>query len=295
MRNNPSSSSPRALSSSPQALSSSPRKRGSRKLSIVNILNQFSQALTSSQTPLLDCEILLAFAIKASRTYLYTRPEQTLTPEQQEAFLQAFEQRQQGKPIAYIVGHKEFWSLDLLVNSHVLIPRPETELLVEIALNLLPKDQSLEIADLGTGSGAIALAIAKERPQANIKATDYSKEALHIAEQNAERLKIKNVQFVYSNWCNELKGSFNLIVSNPPYIAEQDPHLSTGDVQFEPKDALITGPTGLEAITHLIDQCRKHLRTKGYLLFEHGYNQAHEVQTILQRYGYKDIERFQDL
>ena len=201
-----------------------------------------------------------------------------------------------GEPIAYITGSREFFSLDLVVTPDVLIPRPETELLVELALEKIPREAVVQIADLGTGSGAIALAIAHERPNAQVLATDASAAALDVARGNAQRLGLMNVEFAQGEWCAALGDRvFNIIVSNPPYIAVGDAHLREGDLRFEPPLALSSGADGLDAIRTIARDARRHLVRGGWLLFEHGYDQGQPVREIFAANGYADAMTAHDL
>jgi release factor glutamine methyltransferase len=254
------------------------------------------QQLQHLDTPRLDADILLAHALHISRAQLYAWSEKLLDDEQWQQFKQLIAQRVQHKPIAYLVGHKEFWSLDLQVNSATLIPRPETELLVEQALKYIPTAKQAVIIDLGTGSGAIALALAQECPHARIIAVDVNPQALEIAEVNAKTLQLDNVQFYLSHWLQNIPAlKAQLIVSNPPYIASDDPHLKQGDVQYEPQQALISGLDGLDDIRQISLQAKQYLLSGGYLLFEHGYNQQKAVQKILIQQDYKYVETVKDL
>lgn len=248
-----------------------------------------------SESPKLDAEILLANCLKKTRSFLYAYPEKGLDKALLERFNNMLQQRQQGIPIAYITGEREFWSLPLNVSQATLIPRPETELLVEHALRLLQHRSQAFVLDLGTGSGAIALALAKEQPKWQLTASDISLAALDIAANNARNLKINNVTFLHSRWFSHITAPpFDLIISNPPYIAEQDPHLSTGDIQFEPRQALVSGIDGLDDIRHIAAHSHAFLMAGGWLLLEHGYNQGEAVKTILNHNGYDAIQCFPD-
>lgn len=250
------------------------------------------QLRNASDTPLLDAEILLANVLQVSRSYLFAFPERRLTAHEMHLFEKQIAERQQKIPIAYITGHREFWSLDLLVTTATLIPRPETELLVELALQNAPHQPQV-VADLGTGSGAVALALASERPLWEIHATDNSEPALAIAKQNAARLKIVNIIFHQGNWAAALPDKlFDLVVSNPPYIALDDPNLTA---QHEPKSALIANENGLADIALISQQVQNCLRPGGRLLLEHGFQQAMEVRGILANLGYNDIKTYRDL
>ncbi|HST27322.1 MAG TPA: peptide chain release factor N(5)-glutamine methyltransferase, partial [Rudaea sp.] len=201
-----------------------------------------------------------------------------------------------GEPVAYIIGHRGFHAIDLSLTPGVLIPRPETELLVELALQRIPQSAKVDIADLGVGSGAVALAIAQARPQARVLATDASAAALDVARGNAQRLGIGNVEFAQGDWCAALgEQRFDLIVSNPPYIAENDTHLAQGDLRFEPRMALASGADGLDAIRAIVRDASAHLREGGALLFEHGFDQGAAVRGLLQRGGFADVFTARDL
>ncbi|WP_028388082.1 peptide chain release factor N(5)-glutamine methyltransferase [Legionella fairfieldensis] len=249
-----------------------------------------------SETARLDAEILLAHVTRTTRTYLYAHPEIILTKTQWQTFQQLTEQRAQGKPVAYLTGHREFWSLPLKVCGATLIPRPETELLVELTLLLLADKPDARILDLGTGSGAIALALASERPGWEITACDYSADALQIAKENAASLNFANVCFYQSNWFEAIddKKRFDAIVSNPPYISANDPHLTQGDLRFEPQLALVSGEDGLSALKHLIQHSLARLQAGGLLLLEHGFDQKLAVESMLHNYGYQQVQCWQD-
>lgn len=253
--------------------------------------------LSSSPTPSLDAEVILSHVLGKPRAYLYAWPEKLLTSCQIEHLDKLIDERKKGEPIAYLVGHKEFWSLDLTVTPQTLIPRPETETLVEIVLQLaFPKNESLCVADLGTGSGAIALAIASERPNWKVVAADVCPLVLETAKQNANQLKLNNIEFKLSNWCQALADDrFDVIVSNPPYIAKDDAYLNEGDVRFEPCKALISGDDGLEDIRNITFSALHYLKTGGYLFFEHGCNQGDQARKILENLGYQDVRTHKDL
>lgn len=230
-----------------------------------------------------------------SRSHLHTWPERELSAEQQAHYLTLLDQRAHGTPIAHLLGEREFWSLNLKVNTHTLIPRPDTERLVELALERLPTQAARQIVDLGTGSGAIALVIASERPLCRVLAIDQSAEALAIAQQNASRLQLANVAFLQGSWLNGMQQRFDMIVSNPPYIRDDDPHLALGDLRFEPRSALTAGADGLNDIRHIVSQAPDHLLPGGWLLLEHGYDQGCAVRQLLQQAGFVDISTQQDL
>ncbi len=254
-----------------------------------------SHAIAGSDTVQLDAELLLAAVLGKSRTYLYTWPEQVLSPSERSYFESVLERRVMGEPVAYILGTRDFWTLTLRVNRHVLIPRPETELLVETALALVTTQEAC-IADLGTGSGAIALAIASERPVWKVVATDMSGDALTVASDNASQLNIVNVEFRQGSWCDALPPQlFDLIVSNPPYIDAADAHLTQGDLRFEPHSALVAADDGLADIRTLCSQAPQCLKPGGWLLLEHGWTQGPTVAAILQSSGLEAVRTLKDL
>lgn len=251
---------------------------------------------TAIEQPRLEAEILLAHVLGETRTFLRTWPERTTTQKHNRAFQALLARRQQGEPIAHLTGERDFWDMSLHVSAHTLIPRPETETLVELALAKIPSDARWKIADLGTGSGAIALAIARERPHCEITATDLSPAALAVAQDNATRLRVSNITFAEGRWCIALGDSrFEMIVSNPPYIHPADPHLQQGDLRFEPPGALQSGPDGLADIRTICAEARQHLRAPGWLLLEHGYDQGSAVPAILHDLGYQQIQTKKDL
>ncbi|MCG8428614.1 MAG: peptide chain release factor N(5)-glutamine methyltransferase [Chromatiales bacterium] len=244
----------------------------------------------------LESEILLTHVLQVSRTHLIAWPEKQLSDKQVIQIRQLVARRRQGEPIAYLTGTREFWSLALAVTPDTLIPRADTECLVERALALIPEQSKAKIADLGTGSGAIALAIAHERRGCQITATDHSAASLAVARSNAEQLQLTNLQFLQGNWCQALppQATYDLIASNPPYIAENDPHLQQGDLPFEPIGALISGPDGLDDIRLIASEAKTHLNPGGGLLLEHGAEQGPTVREILQQQGYQHIQTLQD-
>ncbi|RDJ00299.1 peptide chain release factor N(5)-glutamine methyltransferase [Dyella solisilvae] len=255
------------------------------------------QALVAAATSLgdrLEAEVLLAHALGKPRSWLIAHATDALEPTLAEAFEALVQRRRAGEPVAYITGRRGFWSLELEVTPATLIPRPETELLVELALQRMPPNG--RVADLGTGSGAIALAIARECPRAQVVATDASADALMVAARNAERLGIANVEFVHGDWLAPLDGRcFDLIVSNPPYIEAGDPHLGEGDLRHEPASALSSGPDGLDDIRRIVADARGRLALGGWLMMEHGWNQGDAVRAILAAAGYREVFTAQDL
>jgi release factor glutamine methyltransferase len=243
-----------------------------------------------------DAEVLLAYAVSKSRSWLIAHADDALSAEHASAYTTLVEQREAGEPVAYITGRRGFWSLDLEVTPATLIPRPETELLVELALERLPVDAACSVVDLGTGSGAIALAIARERPRAEVIATDASAEALAVAQRNAERHGISNVSFVHGDWFTPLgERRFNLIVSNPPYIESDDLHLNQGDLRFEPLSALASGVDGFDDIRRIVAGAGQHLLTEGWLLFEHGWNQGDGARMLLSNAAFAKVSTMRDL
>ena len=244
----------------------------------------------------LEAQILLAHTFNKSRTYLLAHPEVTLHEVALSAFAALLQRRLKGEPLAYILGRREFYGLEFYVTPDVLIPRPETELLVELALALMPDQQPIQVLDLGTGSGAIALAIAKLRPCAVVTAVDSAPKALKVAQRNADRLALSNVRFIESDWFRGLNHSapFNLIVSNPPYVAQNDPHLFQGDVQFEPRQALQSGADGLSDIRSIAQAAQRFLAPHGQLLLEHGYNQQVITKALLLSLGYTNVTGYHD-
>lgn len=245
----------------------------------------------------LEAHVLLGHAMNKARAYLLAHPEAELDCNNRAAFDALLQRRLSGEPIAYILGQREFYGFEFSVTPAVLIPRPETELLVELALECIPPQQPMQILDLGTGSGAIAVTLAKLRPQALITAVDVSPDALAIARQNAARLRTDNIRFIASDWFQALDptSQFDLIIANPPYIAANDPHLQQGDVRFEPLNALQSGADGLDAIRRIAQESQRFLTPNGQLMFEHGYNQQEACANILASFAYANINCQRDL
>ncbi|MGZ5050637.1 MAG: peptide chain release factor N(5)-glutamine methyltransferase [Methylobacter sp.] len=264
---------------------------------IKSVLAEAASTLVSvSESAMLDAEILLAMVLDKPRSYLRAWLDKPLPAESLTTFKTLLAQRQQGVPIAYITGNREFWSRDFQVTPDVLIPRPDTELLIELSLSLIPAKTPFKIIDLGTGSGIIAITLAAERPQAEICAADFSLAALHIAQLNAEKHRIRNIQFFHSNWFTDIpRTKFNLVISNPPYIADDDHHLQQGDVRFEPKTALCAAEQGLSDIKTIAAAACDHLQPSGHLLIEHGYNQQQQVQSIFKQLHYDNVRTYADL
>jgi len=265
--------------------------------SLATALQSATHTLTLvSDSARLDAEILLSHLLGETRSFLYTWPDKKLTHTQAQQFGDLIDRRHNGEPIAYITERQAFWSLDLEVSPDTLIPRPETETLVEVALQYIPDNKTCDIADLGTGSGAIALAIAHERPSCNIIACDQSKAALDIAHKNAERLNISNITFHESDWLTDIDNPrLDIIISNPPYVDGDDIHLQQGDVRFEPLSALSPGQDGLLSIREIIKQATLALNEDGWLLLEHGYRQATAVRECFESHHFKNIRTVNDL
>ncbi|MEF1312300.1 peptide chain release factor N(5)-glutamine methyltransferase [Vibrio mytili] len=265
--------------------------------SIEQALKSATAKLTAGgkTSPALDAAVLLCFVLDKPRSYLLTWPEKALETQQQEQFEALLERRLTGEPVAYIIGEREFWSLPLKVSPSTLIPRPDTERLVEVALDKT-FNQCGAILDLGTGTGAIALALASELPKRQVIGVDLKSEAKQLAELNAAQLNIKNVTFNQGSWFEpiELGTKFALIVSNPPYIDEKDPHLAQGDVRFEPKSALVADEQGLADIRYIANTARQYLELGGWLVFEHGYDQASAVRDIMSDFGYQQVTTEKD-
>lgn len=268
----------------------------SSHLTIQQALTRARQTLSStSDSAPLDAEVLLMHLLDKPRSHLHAWPEKVLSVQQIQDYEALITRRAQGEPIAYITGQREFWSLNLSVNPDTLIPRPATETLIEWALQHFPTS-SLKVADLGTGSGAIALALAHERPQWQLIASDQSPKALIIAKQNARQLKLNNIQFIESNWLQSIEDNdFDLIISNPPYIRADDIHLQQGDIRFEPITALRSGISGLDDIRIIIEQSVSQLKSAGWLALEHGYDQAIDVTNLLKSHKYQSISTIDDL
>ena len=257
-------------------------------------LRAAASELSTSESPRRDAEILLEHVTGKARTYLLAFGETLLTPEQEAQLAALLARRKTGEPVAHLTGEREFWSLPLYVSAATLIPRPDTECLVEQALARLP-DGPCRILDLGTGTGAIALALASERPDCQVTAVDVMPDAVALAQRNLARLGFSNVQINQSSWFSALaQHAFEMIVSNPPYIDEHDPHLSQGDVRFEPLTALVAANDGLADIEHIITTAREHLVPGGWLLLEHGWTQGAAVRALFSAAGYASVETCRD-
>lgn len=257
-------------------------------------LREAISQLQASESPRRDAEILLGFVTGKARTFILAFGETPLTDEQQEQLAGLLARRERGEPVAHLIGEREFWSLPLFVSPATLIPRPDTECLVEQALARLPA-APCRILDLGTGTGAIALALASERPDCQVTAVDLIPDAVALAQRNADHLGIRNIEIVQSRWFSALEGqTFSLIVSNPPYIDAQDPHLTQGDVRFEPLSALVAADNGLADLHTLIKNAPRYLLPQGWLLLEHGWQQGAAVREIFARYGWQQVETCRD-
>lgn len=254
-----------------------------------------SAYLTEQPEAIRSAEILLQHTLNVPRAHLYAHPEQCLSKQDSIRYQTMLQQRQQGIPIAYIIGQRSFWTFEINVTKDTLIPRSETELLVECTLALTNPLRPYTLLDLGTGSGAIALALASERPHWQITACDQSAQALTIAQRNAHLLQLPSIQFVLSNWLQAFsQQQFDIIVANPPYLASDDPHLQQGDLRFEPHSALVSGIDGLDALRTIIQQGFHHLTDQGILLVEHGYDQGSAVHNLFTQHSYQDIQSWQD-
>jgi len=244
----------------------------------------------------IEVQCLLQAVLQVNRAYLFGHSERILDADEQTRYGALLARRMRGEPVAYLLGVREFFGLDFKVTPDTLIPRPETELLVELALQRLPQRGVSRVLDMGAGSGAIALSIAHERPDAEVVAVDTSQAALAVARENVKRLNISNVSLLHSDWFAELAGErFDLIVSNPPYIAANDEHLAQGDVRFEPLTALASGADGLDDIRRIVADAQLHLNPGGWLMFEHGYDQAERVRALLLQAGYAEVSSARDL
>ncbi len=259
---------------------------------IKDLLREAHQALPDPLEP----ELLLAHVLERSRSYLHAWPEKPCGESETARYRTLLSRRIEGEPIAYLLGHREFWSLELHVTPDTLIPRPETETLVERALESIPPRDSWSVLDLGTGSGAVALALAKERGRCRFIATDQSHAALEVARRNAVSHAVTNVEFRQGLWWEAVGDlPFQVIVSNPPYIPSADPHLDQGDLRWEPRAALESGADGLDAIRQIVAGAPSHLISGGYLLLEHGYDQGAAVRDLFTSAGFDEIETQQDL
>jgi release factor glutamine methyltransferase len=262
----------------------------------VSAATSVSAALAKSGLVPIEARILLAHVLECDRAWLAAHGDAALSAAQASNFDALTRRRHNGEPVAYLTGHREFFGLDLEITPDVLIPRPETELLVGLALERIDGRDIARVLDLGSGSGAIALAIARQRPQARVLGIDASLQAVVLARRNAERLRIANTEFLQSDWFDQVPHeAFAQIVSNPPYVTDLDPHLREGDLRFEPPPALKGGPDGLASIRAIVARAPAYLAAKGWLLVEHGYDQADRVQALLREAGFGDVESRRDL
>ena len=277
--------------------------QGERKImnqfTIANYLKQSSLLGDVSDSPRLDIEIFLTHILQKNRTYLFTWPDQELSAEQAQTFNEFFVRRLAGEPVAHIIGQREFWSLPIMVNNSTLIPRPDTELLVEATLGLFAEDeksQSRRLLDLGTGTGAIVLALAHEKKSWRCVGVDRELAAVELAEKNRVYLDLQNVKIQQSDWFSALANetAFDVIVSNPPYIDPNDEHLSEGDVRFEPLSALVADNKGLADLEFIIAQAPHYLMSSGWLLVEHGYDQGEAVRDLFAANYFDNINTFRD-
>ena len=253
------------------------------------LLQQAERYLISKDNARLDSEVLLCHVAGIRREQLYSQPEQTHTKTIVQQFLELVNKRSTGQPVAYLTGKKEFWSTELSINQHTLIPRPETECLVEVALEQFHENKKLDILELGTGSGAIAIAIAKERPACHITATDINHDIISVASSNAKRLGLYNIAFAISDWYSNIDRQFDFIISNPPYIKDGDEHLLHDDIKHEPDIALSGGPDGLRYIRKIIGTAKTYIKHGGWVLIEHGYDQGGEVRSTFRKHNFSNI------
>jgi len=250
----------------------------------------------SSPTADLDAQVLLCHVLACNSAHLVAWPEKPLDETQRRHFLQLIERRRQGHPVAHLTGEREFWSMDFLVDESTLIPRPETETLIEYVLEKHSHQASLKLLDMGTGTGAIAIVLARENPGWQVHACDISLQAIKLADRNRDKHAINNLTLVESDWFSNIDESdYDLIISNPPYIDADDPHLAQGDVRFEPASALISANRGMKDIEHLCSHAKDHLKNAGWLIVEHGYDQAEQVADCFTRNDYSEITQRQDL
>ena len=263
---------------------------------VSELLKRSDRLQSTSDSPQLDCELLLCYVLDVDRTWLRTWPEKEISKSLEAKFCALLEQRVQGQPIAYLVGSRGFWSMDLQVSKDTLIPRPETELLVELTLGLkLPKNS--HGLDLGTGTGAVVLALASERLDMNFTAVDSQMGAVSLAKKNCQNLGLVNVAIFQSDWFDSVQlkeNQFDLIVSNPPYISANDPHLQQGDVRYEPNTALVSGVDGLDDLKKIIAKSPCYLKPEGWLLLEHGFDQGPATAHLMSKAGFQKVVTHKD-
>ena len=264
-------------------------------MQIANAIKYAQQQFVKSDSARLDAEVLICSVLKCERIHLYTYPEKRLSNTDLSSFKKLIKLRIEGHPIAHLIQKREFWSLDLKVTIDTLIPRPETEILVEAALDLIPKELPHSILELGTGTGAISIAIASSRNLARITATDIKKAALDVAISNAKSYQLSNINFENANWFDMKDiSTYDLIISNPPYICIDDPHLGQGDVRFEPESALVSGKEGLDDLRIIITGAKNYLNNNGWLLVEHGHQQGKTIKQLLKNNNYSTISTLKD-
>lgn len=266
-------------------------------MNISQALKQAIAALTeSSPSAAIDAQVLLTFVLQCNTAHLAAWPEKELDQQQSTLYQQLIQKRSQGHPVAHLTGSREFWSLNFSTDNSTLIPRPDTETLVEFILEKFNGKKKLKLLDMGTGTGNIAISLAKENPDWLVTGSDISERALNLAEQNSKQLQADNTVFVHSDWFDSIaEQNFDIIVSNPPYIVDDDPHLSEGDVRFEPRTALTAGNTGMDDIEHLCKHAKTHLKKNGLLIIEHGYDQKQIVADCFTKNRFTEIEQRQDL
>lgn len=261
-------------------------------------MSTLGQALSAAQGRIdaVDARVLLCYAVGRDSAYVAGHPDVPLRPAEQENYAKLVERRVSGEPVAYLTGEREFYGRLFRITPAVLIPRPETELLVDLALERTPQEGTVRVLDLGTGSGCVAVSLASERPQAKILALDRSLDALALARRNAVTANVGNVAFLRSDWFSALRDEhFDVIVANPPYVASTDKHLNEGDLRFEPRAALDGGADGMDAIREIVTKGKQHLKPGGWLLFEHGHDQGERARLLLHGAGYVEIFTAHDL
>ncbi len=264
-------------------------------MNIEHALQQGRRRLIASDSANIDTSVLLCSALQCPQSRLYAHPEYALSAEQQQTFNALISLRESGEPVAYLINSKEFWSMRLKVTTDTLIPRPETEILVETALDLIAQGSDSSILELGTGTGAISLALASVRPLLRITATDISEAALLVARTNARAHRINNIVFEQADWFALKKPhSYDMIISNPPYVCADDPHLEQGDVYFEPRHALVSGKEGLDDLRIIISHARRFLKQAGYLLLEHGFEQGAAVRALFKCNQFHSVVTIKD-
>lgn len=262
---------------------------------LAGLLGRARRRLAGLPAGQLEAEVLLAHVLGVNRAWLFAHPEREIPADEAAAFTRLLARRERGEPLAYLTGTREFWSISFRVTPDVLIPRPETELLVETALRHIPEGADWRVADLGTGCGAVAIAVAVERPRCEVHATDRSGAALRIAGINVNALAPGRVKLHLGSWMEPLTGRFRAILSNPPYVAGDDPHLREGDCRFEPREALTPGGDAMAAIRHIAEHAPPCLEPGGLLAFEHGFDQGEAARSLLLALGYRDVGTVRDL